>query len=161
MFKFINKILNYFGYVVRTTEDIESYELQIDTKDIQISELDSNNFKLFKEKDRLINLVADKDKDILALEHKVENFQWVIEQDKLTIEDLNKQTVELVNEIARLESDVNNYSKQAHESKELASQRYKEINTLRSNNKALKESRDNYKRKYRELCWKIALKKCH
>ena len=161
MFKFINKILNYFGYVIKTTEDIEWYLNEIDSVYTTIAEVKNRLLSSNTEKDRLINLVAEKDKDILVLEHKVENFQWVIEQDKITIENLNKQTVELVNEIARLESDVNNYSKQAHESKELASQRYKEVNLLRSNNKALKESRDNYKRKYRELCWKIALKKCH
>lgn len=160
MLNFINKILNYFGYVVKTTEDIESYELQIDTKDIQISELDTTAFKLHKEKDRLINLVADKDKDILSLEHKIENFKWVIEQDKLTIEDLNKQTIELADKIAILESNVLECLKQIDWYKKLSNERYKELNTLRSREKALRDSRDNYKHKYREVCWKIALKKC-
>ncbi len=159
MLNFINKILNYFGYVVRTTEDIESYELQIDTKDIQISELDSTAFKLHKEKDKLINLVAEKDKDILALEHKSENFHAMIEQDKLTIEDLNKQTIELADKIARLDTDLLDLSNQVDSYKQLANQRYKEVNLLRTRVKWLTDSRDNYKRKYRECCWKLALKK--
>lgn len=153
MLNFINKILNYFGYVVRTTEDIESYELQIDTKDIQISELDTTAFKLHKEKDRLINLVADKDKDIQSLEHKVNNLQWLAEEDRLTIENLNKQTIRLEDKIAKLDLDINDIT-------DLAKNRYKEVNALRSREKALRDSRDNYKHKYREVCWKIALKKC-
>ena len=165
MLNFINKILNYFGYVVKTTEDIHSYEDRMKWLSELLDHSDQNSLSKMREwrveKDRLINLVAEKDKDILALEHKVENFQWVIEQDKITIENLNKQTVELVDKIARLDTDIVDLSNQVNSYKQLASQRYKEVNLLRSNNKALKESRDNYKRKYREICWKIALKKCH
>lgn len=162
MLNFINEILNYFWYEVQECETIKTWILEIKQFKNNIEELDSNNFKLFKEKDRLINLVADKDKDILSLEHKIENFKWVIEQDKLTIEDLNKQTVELSDKIAILESNVLECLKQIDWYKQLSNERYKELNTLRSREKALRESRDNYKHKYREVCWKIALKKaCH
>ena len=152
MLNFINKLLNYFGYVVITTSDIEWYLNKIDSLCDNVSDLDNNNFKLFKEKDRLINLVAEKDKDILTLEHKVENFHSMIEQDKITIEDLNKQTIRLEDKIARLDLDINDIT-------DLAKNRYKEVNTLRSATKSLRDSRDNYKHKYREVCWKLALKK--
>lgn len=161
MLKFINKILNYFGYIVRTTSDIEWYLNEIDSLCNTLAELDSNNLKLFREKDKLINLVEEKDKDILALEHKVENFQWIIEQDKITIDELNKQTIELADKISRLDSDIIDLSNQLESYKQLANQRYKEVNLLRARTKWLIDSRDNYKRKYREVCWKIALKKCH
>lgn len=160
MLNFINEILNYFWYEVQECETIKTWILEIKQFKNNIEKLDSNNFKLFKEKDKLINLVADKDKDILSLEHKIENFKWVIEQDKLTIEDLNKQTVELSDKIAILESNVLECLKQIDWYKKLSNERYKELNTLRSREKALRESRDNYKHKYREVCWKIALKKC-
>ena len=162
MLNFINKILNYFWYEVQECETIKTWILEIKQFKNNIEELDSNNFKLFKEKDKLINLVAEKDKDIQSLEHKVNNLQWIAEEDRLTIEDLNKQTVELADKIAILESNVLECLKQIDWYKQLSNERYKELNTLRSREKALRESRDNYKRKYKEICWKIALKKaCH
>ncbi len=161
MLNFINKILNYFWYVAMTTLDRDRYETEIEYKIKLLEEEKIEKHSLKREKDKLINLVAEKDKDILALEHKVENFQWVIEQDKITIEDLNKQTIELSDKIAKLESNVLDCLNQIDSYKKLSNQRYKELNTLRSNNKALKDSRDNYKHKYREVCWKIALKKYH
>ena len=152
MLNFINKILNYFGYTLTTTTYILSLKLDIDTLNDKVLELDSTNFKLFKEKDRLINLAADKDKDIKVLEHKVNNLQWIVEEDRLTIEDLNKQSIELGDENADIETRLSNLDK-------VCKDRYKEINLLRSRVKALTESRDNYKTKYKQLCWKIALKK--
>ena len=152
MLNFINKILNYFGYTLTTTTYILSLKLDIDTLNDKVLELDSTNFKLFKEKDRLINLAADKDKDIKVLEHKVNNLQWIVEEDRLTIENLNKQSIELGDENADIETRLSNLDK-------VCKDRYKEINLLRSRVKALTESRDNYKTKYKQLCWKIALKK--
>lgn len=159
MLNFINKILKYFGYEVQECETIDTWLLDINTKAKIIDDKIVQYHTLSKEKDRLINLVADKDKDILSLEHKVENFKWIIEQDKITIEDLNKQTIELADKIARLDTDIFDLSNQIDSYKQLSNERYKELNTLRSREKALRESRDNYKHKYREVCWKLALKK--
>ena len=161
MLNFINKILNYFWYVAMTTLDRDRYETEIEYKIKLLEEEKIEKHSLKREKDKLINLVADKDKDILTLEHKVENFQWVIEQDKLMIEDISKLTIELADKIAKLESNVLDCLKQIDGYKQLANQRYKEVNVLRSRVKWLTDSRDNYKRKYREVCWKIALKKYH
>ena len=151
MLNFINKILNYFWYEVQECETIKTWILEIKQFKNNIEELDSNNFKLFKEKDKLINLVAEKDKDIQSLEHKVNNLQLIAEEDRLTIENLNKQTIILEDKIAKLDSDVTDIT-------DLAKNRYKELNILRSREKALRDSRDNYKRKYKELCWKLALR---
>ena len=154
MLNFINKILKYFWYEVQECETINTWLLDINTKAIIIDDKLKEIFNLKKELDCSNNIITTKDKDILALEHKVENFQWIIEQDKITIEDLNKQTIKLWNDNADLELRISNLDK-------VCKERYKEVNVLRSRVKWLIDSRDNYKRKYREVCWKIALKKCH
>ena len=63
-----------------------------------------------------------------------------------------------ITEISYLKQELSFIENLYQEENKKSKNRYKEVNRLRSNVKSLTESRDRYKNRYKEICWKLALK---
>lgn len=150
----IYKILKYFWYI--SNDDMI-------TTVIETCKTLEKDFK--QEKDRLINLISEKDQtininnlDIDSLENDLHNS--ILEKDKY-FDDLCKLT-NIIEELRDANNNLNKKNDQLNASiiklKDKNKVLSKNNNVLNSRSTSAIKSRDNWKDKYNKLIWKIALK---
>lgn len=148
----LNKILSLFWLSIIDISEIDIYKETISKLKSDLQQVNINLHNTVKEDNRKTSELII---ELWNLKTQLSNSASIIEEDKLEIESLNKKILVLQSELDKVSSNCTWY-------KELATSRYKEINTLRSKNKALECSRDKYKIKYNTVVWKLALKNaCH
>lgn len=152
MLNLINKILYLFWLKICIIDEVSSLNNTINKLRTDLQQANINLHNTVKEDNRKTSELII---ELWNLKTQLSNSASIIEEDKLEIESLNKK-------ILVLQSELDKVSRICSWYKELASTRAKELNTLRSCNKALECSRDKYKIKYNSVVWKLALKNaCH
>lgn len=157
MLNIINKLLKYFGYEIQPKSTIDTWLKDINTKakiiwarDDRINQQDEY---ISNELDSYRSINTELNKTITAYKHQIDNQRVLIEEQIESISKLNSQTVEQANDNSILIDTIRSLEKELK-------QRVSDMNKLRSNVASSYKSRDQWKSKYKQLVWKLALDKC-